>query len=458
LAAVSGGPDSLCLLDGLVRLGFPVIAAYFDHALRAESQADGLYVRDAAVRLGASFVSAREDVALYARQNHLTLEEAARTLRYRFLFEQARIFSTQAVAVGHTADDQVETVLMHLLRGAGPQGLSGMPQRALIATFDAGIPLVRPLLPFWRAETVQYCRERSLAPIIDPSNQDVVFFRNRLRHELLPLLEQYNPRIREALLRTSQILAADDAVVQLAVQSTWDDVFIEQVGMAAEPPDSVALNLERFRALPVGLQRALLRRAISLLLPALHNLDFAAVDRALRWSANSREGRVDLVSGLRVIIEGQRLWIARADALPAEPAWPAADAEGAELAVPGTVSFSSGWELAAEWQDAADAVSFVQEDASPWVARLDAEQIAAPLTVRKMLAGDRFQPLGLNGHTVKLSDFWINQKVPRRARQDWPLVLSAGEIIWVPGYRLSNAYRVQPTTRRMLVLRLSRKG
>jgi tRNA(Ile)-lysidine synthase len=164
LAGISGGPDSLCLLDVLRAAGYPVIVAHFNHKLRPEADRESASVSGRARTLGLPFVTDSADVRAYAEANSLSLEEAARTLRYRFLFAAARERGAQAVAVGHTADDQVETVLMHFLRGAGLAGLKGMETLTLLPVFDPQIPLVRPLLTLRRADTEDWCRAHGLAP------------------------------------------------------------------------------------------------------------------------------------------------------------------------------------------------------------------------------------------------------------------------------------------------------
>jgi tRNA(Ile)-lysidine synthase len=277
LVGVSGGPDSLCLLDSLVRLDFKVVAAHFDHQLRETSAQDAHSVQVFASSLGIPFVAASGDVAGTARAARLSIETAARQLRYRFLFAQAYQHGAQAVAVGHNADDQVETVLMHLLRGAGLAGLSGMPYRAHLPIWSQTIPLVRPLLHIWREEILDYCQERGLRPVMDASNQDLAFSRNRLRHELIPFLETYNPRVRTALWRMSQSLAGDETVVQQAVQTAWE---------ACQPEvqnSTVQLRLAAFRTMPAGLQRGVLRRAVEVLQSTPLDLDYAAVQRGLEF-------------------------------------------------------------------------------------------------------------------------------------------------------------------------------
>ncbi len=482
LVGVSGGPDSLCLLDVLARLRFPVIAAHFDHRLRPDSGRDGELVRAFAGQIGAPFVLGSGDVSAFAQVERLSLEEAARELRYRFLFEQARSGGAQAVAVAHTADDQVETVLMHLLRGAGLSGLKGMIFRTILAQWNACIPLVRPLLGVWRDETLGYCQERGLRPVLDPTNQDVTFFRNRLRHELIPLLETYNPQARQNLWRTAQALAGDEAIVQAAVQAAWEACLDQSGG------DFVALRRQDFCALPPGLQRGVLRRAVAHIDASLRDVDFAAVERALRFAHTPGSGQVDLVRGLRLAAESERLLVDRG-ASPADPAWPRWEAREQPLPIPGEVDLGAGWRLVIERVEkgvlpvfptaattagsgsaarSSPAASSSKADsssraasstaASPWEAWLDAAALSGGLYLRCALPGDRFQPLGMEGHSLKLADFWINQKLPRRARAAWPLVTDGKNIVWVPGFRLAHPFRVQEATRQALHLRMYKAG
>ncbi len=452
LVGVSGGPDSLCLLDGLARLGFSLVVAHFDHQLRPESGSDADAARQAAERLGLTFRLGSQNVVEFAAAERLSIEEAARVLRYRFLFTEARRCQAQAVAVGHTADDQVETVLMHLLRGSGLAGLAGMDFVARMETWDPEIPLVRPLLAFWRAETVAYCDERGLNPVTDASNQDPAYFRNRLRHELIPFLESYNPQIRPVLWRTARVLAGDEGIVRAAVDRAWIDC------LAQQKAGTVTLDLAGFRSLDVGLQRGVLRRAIACLLPVLRDVDFGVVERALRFLEAGAAGQVDLLKGLRLFAEAGRLVIADQGALPASADWPQLESTGElVLNIPGQVDLAAGWRLTGEWVDRAECpAGNWWQNASAWVAWLDVETLPGGLSVRPPRPGDRFRPLGMAGHSVRLSDFWINHKLPRRARSAWPLVVAGDEIVWVPGFRPAEVARVNGNTRKVLYLRLFR--
>src|SRR5688572_30367025 len=221
VAGVSGGPDSLCLMSVLRKAGYPVIVAHFNHKLRPDSDTDANIIERTAARLNLRSVIESRDVRAYAEEEKLSIEEAARIMRYRFLMKQAHRSNAQAVAVGHTADDQVETVLMHFIRGAGLTGLKGMNYRTIIHMFDPQIPVVRPLLDMWREETIVYCAANGLRPRHDPSNASLDFFRNRLRHLLIPTLESYNPRFREVLWRTSRSLAGDYEVLSQVLDDVW---------------------------------------------------------------------------------------------------------------------------------------------------------------------------------------------------------------------------------------------
>ncbi len=446
LVGVSGGPDSLCLLDVLHRLGYALIVAHFDHRLREEAASEQAFVVRMARQRGLPVVTGQGDVEAFRRETGQSLEEAARSLRYRFLFEQAARHNAQAVAVGHTADDQVETVLMHLLRGAGLDGLKGMTPRGTLPTWSREIPLVRPLLHTWRDEVLAWCRENELQPLFDRSNLDTTLFRNRLRHELIPLLEGYNPRFRERVLRTAQTLAADHAIIEGVVSAAW------QGSVLREGKAYVCMSRRDFLAQLAGVQARLLRRAIRHLRPDLRDVDFDALARAAAFlRSGRRHGQCDLVGGLSVFLEGERFWIARHEADLPTGEWPQMpEAASLRLDVPGGVQLAGGWRLIAQPSPAPGPQG---EASEAW---LDADRLVFPLTVRPRQPGDRFQPLGMAGQPVKLSEFMINVKVPRRARARWPLVCSGERIAWVPGYRPGHPFRITSRTRRFVRLALER--
>jgi tRNA(Ile)-lysidine synthase len=451
VVGVSGGPDSLCLLDLLRRSGCQVVVAHLDHGLRAEAAQDAAYVADLAKRLGLPLVQARVDTRAYAEAHSLSLEEAARVLRYQFLFEQARQHAAQGVAVGHTADDQVETVLMHLLRGAGLAGLKGMAYRTLPNPWSSEIALLRPLLAVWRSQVLAYCEEHALQPVLDRTNLDTTYFRNRLRHELIPYLEGFQPRLRPGLTRMAEVLAGEEQVLQALAETTWGQCVLRQ------GPGYVAFDAQALAGLLPGLQRRLLRRAIEMQRPGLRDIGFEDIERGLGFlAAPPRTGQMDLVAGLRLFLEADRLWLAAWEADLPNSEWPAVPlGQALALEVPGALELPGGWQLAAELAaDAPAACRQALENGDPFQAWMDGDALVLPLAVRGRRTGDHFQPLGMPERVVKLSDMMVNLKLPRRARRAWPLVCTEREIAWLPGYRLGHAVRIRPTTSRVVHLHL----
>lgn len=453
LVGVSGGPDSYCLLDLLDRCGYALIVAHFNHLLRPEAEADAQEVRRIAAARGLPFTLAGADAAGYALTHSLSVEEAARNLRYRFLFDQAQQAGAQAVAVGHTADDQVETVLMHLLRGTGLPGLKGMPFRALPNAWSQDIPLVRPLLGVWRTEVIAYCAGRGLQPLQDKTNLDTTYFRNRLRNELIPYLEEHNPAIRTALWRMARVLAGDDEVLSEVTQAAWEACLV----VAGQ--GYVVLDPAVFQDQPLGVQRRLVRQAISRLRPGLRDLEFKIIQKALDFQKAPLSTRqLDLVAGLRLFMEDGRLWLAAWEADLPEGDWPQLPHQRPlYLPVPGQLSLPNEWFLRAElYPYLSTAREEALANANPFQAWLDLEKLQFPLIVRARRPGDRFQPLGLAGHSMKISDFMINEKMPARARRAWPLVFSGEELAWVPGYRLAEPFRLAAETTGAIRLSLER--
>jgi tRNA(Ile)-lysidine synthase len=432
-----------------------IIVAHFNHQLRPEAAREAEFVGRVAEQMKLPFVSEGADVRGYAEEHSLSLEEAARMLRYRFLFAHARSKQASVVAVGHTADDQVETVLMHFLRGAGMAGLKGMAGRTLLPEFDRKIPLARPILHLWRDETEGYCRAHALEPVLDPSNLDETYFRNRLRHSLIPELEKYNPRFKNTLLRTAEALAGDYVALKDAVDSTWEKV------VSKAEPDYVAFRGPDLANVPEGLLRNILRKAMAGLRPKLRNLDFNTLERAAEFIApKSRPAtpelmprQVDLTEGLYLYREGETIYLAALEADLPSTHWP--QVKGVlELPVNGRLKLNGNFILSAVEAEIETAASDAIENEDPFTAWLDAELTGDEFIVRPRRVGDTFSPLGMNRQTMKMREFYINVKIPRRARGGWPLVCARDQIVWVPGFRLAHPFRVTEKTKRVMKLTL----
>ena len=454
LVGVSGGPDSLCLMETIRQAGYSVFVAHFNHQLRSDSDTEAETLKSTLTRKNIPAVFEKGDVQAFAKREGISIEEAARELRYRFLYAQAQIHQAQAVAVGHTADDQVETVLMHFLRGAGLTGLKGMSYRSFLPVFNESMPLIRPLLDVWREETVVFCAANGLDPYYDPSNESHTFLRNRIRHLLIPQLESYNPRFREAVTRTIRSLTDDYVVLTEMLDATWAECVIsERTGL-------ITFNANMLTAYAPGLQRNLVRRAIEQVMPDISDMRFSTLNNAAEMLSNKRYGRVDLTGGVYLFLEGEFAFIAgKGVKLPFER-WPQMpqSVETFTLPIPGQVELSGGWNFSSEpWRNPALAMEQAISNENPFQVWLDASRLPKKLEIRARQKGDRFQPFGMDGHTMKLSDFLINEKLPQRARDAWPLLCSGDSVIWVPGYRPAHSYRLTDNTRQVIYFTVTQR-
>lgn len=473
VVGVSGGPDSLCLLHVLHSLsperGWRLYVAHLHHGLRGpEADADAEFVMRLAAEWGLPCTVEKADVPGWARQAHLAIEEAARQARYAFLARVAQNVGASYVAVGHTADDQAETVLMHLLRGAGLAGLRGMVVAAPLAEYRlaglrprsaaepdvSGLTLLRPLLEVPRAKIEAYCAQHGLTPRFDRSNLDTTFFRNRLRHELLPILVTYNPAIKEVLNRTAAVLADDYDYLHGEMLRAWARVTRQ------EAPGCIVFDLEGWRSLPNSLGRAILREAVHRLRRSLRNINWEHIERAFRIAQDRARGagtRATLPQGLMLVVGYRDLVVADEGKTPSADV-PQLGVASVPLVVPGVTPVpGSAWRVVAEVLTPKALPSDWQTNPDPWQAFADADAAGPDVSLRVRRPGDRFCPLGMQGRAVKLNEFFINAKVDRALRDRWPLVVGQGGIVWVPGLRLDERVRVRAETTRVLHLVCTRE-
>jgi len=449
VVAVSGGPDSVCLLYILMELrsalGIALHVAHLDHRLRgADSLADAAYVAGLARRLGVPATIESEDVQLYRKERRLSLEEAAREVRYSFLARVAATVGAARVAVGHTADDHIETVLMHLLRGSGTRGLRGLLPSGLWRSGGADLTIIRPLLEMTRAETAAYCRARRLKPRIDSSNLSAELFRNRVRRSLVPELRKYNPRVEDSLRRLAAIAGDDLAFIEQEVDRLWPAIVREQDG-------AVTIDKKGLVALPPALKRYLLRRAVASVLGSLKDIESGHIEDLL-GALEKPAGRViGLPFGLNFAIEYDRYVLAKDSA--ALCPLPPLDGETA-LDVPGLTRVP-GWTIKADVLSPAEMAVAGVKDAD-FAAYFDFSRAGSDLTVRSRRPGDRFQPLGMTG-VKKLNRFMIDARIPQSWRRRVPVVASPAHIIWVVGYRIDARARVAAAASKVLRLEFKSK-
>ncbi|MDH4299229.1 MAG: tRNA lysidine(34) synthetase TilS [Dehalococcoidia bacterium] len=478
VVGVSGGADSVCLLHVLAawrkRLGIKLHIAHLNHQIRgAESQADAEYVSDLAGSLDIPVTIDRQDVAAYRTERKCSLEEAARELRYAFFAGVARRVGARRIAIGHTRDDQVETILMHILRGTGIAGLCGLapcsplvhdsqgaslPAKAPTVPEDqrSNILVIRPLLDITREETASYCQKHQLDPRLDSSNLSPSFFRNRLRLHLLPLLRQYNPSVDQALLRLADIAKEDNVFIEQQASGLWGEV-------ARQENNAIYLSKKQIAALPIALQRQLLRTAVTKLAGDNRDIEASHIEAARSLLDKPASKRTGLPHGLVCHGGYAELVIAstsKQSQLPPCPFPPLSDEF--HLKVPGKTAFS-GWNVLASivrehvaFPSSQGAMSTSQRACqSNLVAHFDLQKTGMNLCVRKRRPGDRFQPLGMN-MPKKVHEFMVDAKIPRSWRGCIPIVSSAQQIIWVVGWRIDDRAKLTEASEEILRLEFIR--
>ncbi len=472
VVGVSGGPDSLCLLHVLRSIkddhGLDLHVAHLHHSLRGpEADADAEMVRALAESWSLPCTVERADVPALAREHHLAIEEAARRARYSFLSRVAEAVGSLCIAVGHNADDQAETILMHWIRGSGLGGLRGMLpvmplcEYRLVEPPDTeevapGVRLVRPLLEVPRIEIEAYCASHGLEPRFDRSNLDTTYFRNWLRHEVLPLLESHNPNVRETIRRSARVLAGDHALLRSLLLDAWARI------VHTETPEHVILDLEGWRDLPISLQRSTIRESVQRLRRTLRDVTFLQVENALHVARDGTTGaQSTLPAGLMLTVGYNELTIGRPDAVQVAPDWPllVAGCEPVPVELPGTTLLpESKWEMVIRAGYRADLPPDWEWNDDPWRAFVDADRVGGPFWLRTRQSGDRFHPFGMGGRVVKLSDFLTNRKIPRTLRDRLPLLADSRGIVWVCGQRIDHAARIREDTEAIWLLRLVKQG
>jgi tRNA(Ile)-lysidine synthase len=446
LAAVSGGPDSVCLLLVLYKiseqLGINLHVAHLDHCLRGEeSREDAEFVRQLAKQLGIPATIGSGDVKSYQKAHHLSEEEAARDVRYEFLAKTADSVGAGAIAVGHTSDDQVETVLLHLIRGTGMRGLRGLQPFSRRRVQGLDLRIIRPLLETNRTGTVEYCRTNGIEPRLDSSNLSLSPLRNRIRHQLIPLLKTYNRGITEALLRTSRLASDDLAILEKETGGL-------NKGIAARDGESLMFDKEKFISLSPGLQRYLLRDSVEEILGSLQDIETRHIEEIIEAAGKPAGKKLSLPRGLKFSTgySSFKLSLDEEETIPL----PLLGGE-CILEIPGITTFS-GWEITASLTHQ----KHLQKNEDVFAACLDYKKTGDRVLVRARKKGDEFQPFGMS-RTKELAEFMIDARIPRAWRDRIPIVSTPDSILWVAGYRLDDRVKVTADTKQVLLLKFLKK-
>jgi tRNA(Ile)-lysidine synthase len=421
--AVSGGPDSLALLHALhasrERLGLAGLAsAHYDHGLRgAQSAAEAAFVAEFCASISVPCTVETAPVDAIKQSSQGSLQEAAREARYTFLNRAADLAGADFIATAHNQDDQIETVLINLMRGAGIDGLRGIPHR--------NGRLIRPLLDVSRAAIEVYCAQHGLSPRRDPSNDDPShYLRNRIRLELLPLLERdYHPGVRDAILRLSHSATIDSAYLDTQARAALDRIFAKN-----------ALDIAGLLALDEALRRRVIRLAIERARGTREGVSERHVELILALASGDRKAGLTIPDPeCRILRQGRVLKFA------SEPAAEAYAPYSIPLSCPSTVTTPSGWQISVDTKP-------LPTLEGAYTAVLDMEAVdLSTLVVRSRENGDRIDPLGMGGKSKKLQDLFVDRKVAKNERDGWPVIADKNGPLWIP--RLTQAEQAKTTER-----------
>lgn len=455
VVAVSGGADSLCLLHLLNSIcgpgkryaGVRLHVAHLDHQLRGDASIrDAETVAQLARAWDLPVTIGRVDVPALARQEHRSLEDAARVARYRFL---RNIAQGRPIAVAHHQDDQVETLILHWLRGGGINSMTGLQPRQQ--------DIIRPLLAVRRADVLTYCTQHQLEPLEDASNTDTRFLRNRIRHQLLPLLETINPNIRATLVRNAEILSVDADWIEAQVDACWTDVIL------TEDRQQIRLSTPRLLELPLSLQHHLLRRVSALLCEGQSPLEarhYPLLDKLLRRKSGGGPVTLHMPHQLHVVGKQDTLLCKKASLEASTSSTTIGNNAEVILPIPGRVAIpGTPWQAEAELIERSEVYAVLRAEDWPGVWHLltndrytvyaDGDLIGNRVWIRTRHAGDRMRPLGMS-HEKKVQDILVDRHIPRAERDQIPLFFSPTHCVWLAGVLLDDRVRLTPTTRQIV--------
>ncbi len=457
LVGVSGGPDSMALLHSLMALSdsmdMRLGVAHLNHCLRQKAaDKDEKFVKSVAKKLGLPFFIEKTNILKEREKTGLSLEEAGREARYHFFNAVCRKMQFDKIAVGHHQDDNAELILLNLLRGSGPAGIGGIP--------PVRKNIIRPLIRTPRAKIIDYIELQKIDYVIDQSNDDVRFARNKIRHQLLPLLKNnYNPKISETLNRLGTILQSEEEWISALVNPLFDQAVVNS------DEQSIKMSISELLSFHMAEQRRIIRKAILKIKGNLRKITYSHIDSIIQLiSKNYADARLDLPDRIRILKQTDQLIIQKETqnlrtAKPAEedtkpPVFeylvsrPAAESLD-RLYIPEIktrITFNKT--TPAEIQNLSG-----QGD---HVAFFDWDRLQFPLIIRNFRPGDRFSPIGMTG-TQKLKKFFINNKINPSKRAAVPIFLSGETIIWVGGSRISNPVKITHKTKTILKIEIFTK-
>ncbi len=436
LLGVSGGPDSMALLNILYELNETfkcnLYVAHINHGIRGEeADKDEVYVERYCRKFNIPFYLKRVNMNEYAKKHKLSSEEAGREIRYKFFEEILIQLGGGKIAVAHNKNDQAETLIMRFIRGTGLDGLKGMKYK--------NSNIIRPLLDISRNEIEKYCDLNNINPRIDRSNLETIYERNKIRLELIPYLEKnFNTGIIDTLVRTSKVMQEDSYFLNEYAKTAYEEVVFK------EQPNNIMLINEKFTKLNYAIKCRVLRRTIKKINGHLKGIEEKHVSSIIDLSS-------DCTTGKRIYISSKIIARICYNYLVIEK-----DGSKHKDSEFNVMLNNEGITWIEELDSFFEARVVTTQDfdlkiESKFIKKFDYDKVRGSLFVRNRRKGDKFIPIGMKG-SKKIKDFFIDEKIPREEREKIPLVVNDEDILWVVGYRISEKYKITDTTKRVLIL------
>jgi len=437
---VSGGPDSVALLHTLYRLreefGIVICVGHFNHMFHQEFSKNAKeFVKSLAEELGLPYILREVDVPEYMKRKRLSPEEAARELRYDFFNEEAKRCNANKIATGHTADDQAETVLFRIIKGSGSRGIRGIPP-------VRDNKFIRPLIDLNRKDIEDFLKRNNIKYLLDPSNIEPIYLRNKIRLELIPILKkEYNPNIIEALNNLSYILAVEDDFIEGILEDISNEI------LCIKENNRIEIDISSFSKHPLVIQRGLIRRGIELLNKEIKGVSFKHISDILQLLDKNVSGKsLNLPKGLVVRKEYNKLIFTKNEKDNFECV-----NYNYNVKVPGEISIQIG-KFSYRFIFVVKEIEKVSIDfENKNIAFLDFDKTGEVFVIRNRRPGDKFHPLGMKGKK-NLKEYFIDEKIPKRERDTLPLIAKNSNILWVTGKRISEDVKLTERSEKALMI------
>lgn len=443
LLGVSGGPDSLVMLEFFIKykkyFGINIAVAHLDHLFREESTSEADFVEEKAKDLGIDFYRKTVDVPKIIEKEKISAESAARHERFKFFRDIYEKFDYDLLALAHHRDDQVETILLNIFRGSGLRGLSGIQKKLSLN----GLEIIHPLLNLSKREIEEYCRDNKLEPRIDKTNKENIYSRNIIRNKILPIVEEeINPSVRTVIARNADLIAEEEEFLDKSAENK----FLRALIFANDK--NVKLDLNILKKYDKVILRRVLRKAYQKLNNSLDDLYLDHIFELEKLLSDTTTGRgIDLPADTKVLINYDELIFCKNDLLNKEVN---KEKEKIKLHLNKKQYFDYGFTIVTDTAKVEE-IKFSLDNNT---AVLDLDKIKLPLYFRFRRPGDSFVPLGMKGEK-KIKDFFIDEKVPRLDRDRIPIIVDAEDnIVWLAGFRISENYKVTDDTAKVLTMKI----